>query len=74
MIAPENNDQKQYLQVDLGLSSHVTYVVFQGKGEMWVTWARIAYSIDGVQWKFLLDINQEPQVGYSERFHLGEGG
>ena len=44
------------------------YVAFQGSGNMWVTWARIAFSTDGDEWEFLLDINDEPQV------HRGEEG
>jgi hypothetical protein len=62
IIAPEDDDQQQYLQVDLGIASDVAYVGFQGKGDMWVTWVQISYSTDGVEWQFLLDITQDPQV------------
>jgi hypothetical protein len=62
VTAPENNDKEQYLQVDLGIASHVMYVGFQGKGDMWVTFARISYSMDGMEWIFFLDIEQKPQV------------
>lgn len=52
------------------------YVAFQGSGNMWVTWARIAFSTDGDKWEFLLDINDEPQVhrreeGIKKRVEMG---
>ena len=62
VIASVDNDQNQYIQVDLGTASHVLYVGFQGKDNMWVTWARMAYSLDGLEWTFLLDIEDKAQV------------
>lgn len=73
MIASEDDDQYQYLQVDLGIVRRVRFIGFQGKDNMWVTWARISYSMDALEWTFFLDIEQKAQVGEGRKEGRGEG-
>lgn len=49
------------------------YVAFQGSENMWVTWVRIAYSTDAVDWQFLLDIHGTPQVNLREGEEVEKG-
>lgn len=54
--AGENNNN-QYLQVDLGRSRTVSRITSQGHpgSAFWVTSFRLAYSVDGVFWRNALD-------------------
>ena len=52
-----NNDDKQYLQVDLGRILTVARVATQGHPDnlQWVTSYKVAYSMDGIFWRNALD-------------------
>lgn len=51
------NDNKQYLQVDLGRVLTVSRVATQGHpvSPLWVTRYGLAYSLDGIFWRKALD-------------------
>ena len=57
-------DQNQWIQVALYSNTEVTGVIVQGRpdADEWITRYKVAYSLDGPTWEFVLDDNNTVEV------------
>ena len=70
------NDQNQFLQIDIGYVTTVTAVATQGRSkntgnccDQWVTSYRIQYSKDGYLWNYY-EVNGNIKVRLYKKMHL----
>ena len=57
-------NQNQWIQVALYSKTEVTGVIVQGRhdADEWITLYKVAYSLDGPTWEFVLDDNNTAEV------------
>ncbi|XP_072033086.1 uncharacterized protein [Amphiura filiformis] len=58
------NDANQWVQVNLLSQKEVTGVITQGRqdADEWVTRYRVQYSVDAINWQYVLATNTQPQI------------